>query len=148
MKKWIVRLEAEERSRLEQFVRTGQASAYKIRHAHILLAVDESESGPRLLDEPVAKALNVSVRSVEMLRRQFIEEGLEACLVRKPQVCPSVERLFDGEKEAQLIALACGPAPQNRARWTLALLADRVVALAIVESCSSETIRRTLKKTN
>jgi len=77
-----------------------------------------------------------------------VEEGLEACLERKKQVRPSVERMFDGEKEAKLIAIACGPAPQGRARWTLELLAGRVVQLKIVDRCSSETVRRTLQKTS
>ncbi len=148
MKKYIVRLEAEERRRLEQLVRAGKTAAYKIRHANILLATDESTDGPGLKDRQVAKALGVVLRSIENLRRQFVEEGLEACLERKKQVRPSVERMFDGEKEAKLIAVACGPAPQGRARWTLELLADRVVRLNIVERCSTETVRRMLQKTN
>jgi len=88
----------------------------------------------------------ISVRAIESLRRRFVEEGLEACLVHKKQERPSVERLFDGEKEAKLIAVACGPPPEGRARWTLTLLADRVVALEIVESCSPTTVQRVLKK--
>ena len=148
MKKYIVRLEAEERECLQRLVGTGKAAAYKIRHANILLAVDESEPGPKLADEQVAGALGVAVRSIEHLRRRLVEEGLEACLQRKKQVRPSVERIFDGEKEAKLIAIACGPAPEGRARWTLELLADRAVRLKIVERCSSETVRRTLQKTS
>ena len=148
MKKYIVRLEAEERDRLEGLVGTGKAAAYKIRHANILLAVDESEKGAKLKDKQVARTLGVAVRSIEHLRQRFVEEGLEACLARKPQVRPSVERMFDGEKEAKLIALACSPAPQGRARWTLELLAERVVRLKIVDRCSTETVRRTLQKTN
>ena len=148
MKKWIVRLEAEERQQLEQLVRVGKAAAYKIRHANMLLAVDESEQGPGCRDEEVSRMLGVTVRSMEMLRRRFVEEGLGACLVHKKRGMPSVNRKFDGEKEAKLIALACGPAPKGRARWTVELLADRVVQLGIVESCGAETIRRTLKKTS
>jgi hypothetical protein len=148
MKKYIVRLEAEERQRLEQLVRAGKAAAYKIRHANILLAADESKDGPKLKDQQVAKALGVAVRSIEGLRERFVEEGLEACLERKKQDRPSVERMFDGEKEAKLIAVACSAAPEGRARWTLELLADRVVRLKIVERCSTETIRRTLQKTS
>jgi hypothetical protein len=144
----MVRLEGEERRWLEQLVGTGKAAAYKIRHANILLAVDESEAGPKLTDRQVARALGVGVRSIELLRRKLVEEGLEACLQRKKQVRPSVERMFDGEKEAKLIAVACGPAPEGRTRWTLELLADRVVRLKIVERCSSETVRRTLQKTS
>lgn len=148
MKKYIVRLEAQERERLERLVGTGKAAAYKIRHANILLAVDESRLGPKLTDRQVARTPGVAVRSIEHLRQKLVEEGLEACLERKQQVRPSVERMFDGEKEAKLIAVACGPAPEGRARWTLELLADRVVRLKIVDHCSTETVRRTLQKTN
>lgn len=148
MKKWMVRLEAEERQRLRELARVGKAAAYKIRHANVLLAVDDSEEGPGLPDTQVAKTLQIGVRSIESLRRRFVEEGLESCLVRKKQEYPSIQRIFDGEKEAKLIAVACGPAPKDRARWTLTLLADRVVELRIVESCSPATIQRVLKKTN
>ena len=148
MKKYIVGLEAEERERLERLVGSGKAAAYKIRHDNTLLAVDESKGGAKLTDKQVARSLGVSVRSIENLRRKLVEEGLEACLQRKKQVRPSVERMFDGEKEAKLIAVACGPAPEGRARWTLELLADRVVRLKIVERCSTETVRRTLQKTS
>ena len=148
MKRWIVRLESGERERLEQMVRGGKAAAYKIRHANVLLAMEESPSGPRRTDAEVAPALGITTRSIEMVRRRFVEQGLEACLARKKQERPSVEPIFDGKKEAKLIALACGPAPEGRVRWTMELLADRVVALRIVEHCSDETVRRTLKKTS
>ena len=148
MKKWMVRLEAEERQRLRELARVGRAAAYKIRHATVLLAVDDSEEGPGLSDAQVAETLQIGVRSIESLRRRFVEEGLEACLVRKKQKRPSIQRMFDGEKEAKLIAVACSPAPKDRARWTLNLLADRVVELRIVESCSPATIQRVLKKTS
>lgn len=148
MKKYVVRLEAEERSRLEEVVRRGKEAAYKIRHANVLLAVDSSAAGPGLADEQVALALGITVRSIEYLRRRFVEEGLDAALGRKPRERPSIEPMFDGRKEAKLIALACGPKPEGRARWTLELLADRVVALKIVEHCSRETIRRTFQKTS
>ena len=147
-KKYIVRLGAEERSRLEQIVGVGKSGALKIRHANILLAVDESDAGPKLADPTVAKALGVAVRSVELLRKRLVEEGLDAALERKKQVRPSVERMFDGEKEARLIAIACGSKPQGRTRWTLELLADRVVALKIVDGCSASTIGRVLQKTS
>jgi len=146
MKKYIVRLEAEERSQLEQMVRTGKRAAYVIRHANILLAVDESEGGKKMTDEQASRAYGVCVRSIEQLRRRLVEEGLEAALGRKKQTSPSVERLFDGEKEAKLIAIACGPKPEGRARWTLELLADRVVKLKIVPACSAKTVGRVLKK--
>jgi len=148
MKKYTVRLEAEERQRLEQIVRVGKAAAYRIRHANILLAVDESDDSPKGKDVDVARTLGVGVRSIESLRERFVLQGLDAALERKKRVRPSVEKIFDGEKEAKLIAIACGPKPQGRTRWTLELLADRVVQLKIVEACSRETVRRVLKKTS
>ena len=148
MKRYLVRLEAEERVRLEQLVRVGKAAAYRIRHANIMLAVDESEAGPKLKDAQAAEALGVAVRSIESLRKRFVEEGLDAALERKKRVRPSVEGMFDGEKEAKLIAIACGATPEGRVRWTLELLAERVVALKIVAHCSPQTIMRTLKKTS
>jgi hypothetical protein len=148
MKKYTVRLEAEERARLEQLVGVGKSAAYRIRHANILLAVDESDLGSKMTDAQASRAFNASVRSIELLRKRLVEEGLDAALDRKKQVRPSVERMFDGEKEARLIAIACGPKPQGRARWTLELLADRVVALKLVERCSPQTIMRTLQKTS
>ena len=147
MKKYLVRLEPEERGQLKQLVRVGKAAVYRIRHANILLAVDESEAGPKLKDAEAAEAFGVAVRSIESLRKRLVEEGLDAALARKKQARPSVEQMFDGEKEAKLIAMACGAKPEGRARWTLELLADRVVALKIVVCCSPQTIMRTLKKT-
>ena len=144
----MVRLDAEERGRLEQLVRVGKSAAYRIRHANLLLAVDESEAGPKLQDGDAAEAFGVSVRSIESLRQRFVEDGLEAAVDRKKQVRPSVERMFDGEKEARLIAVACGAKPPGRTRWTLELLAERMVALKIVDRCSPQTIMRTLKKTS
>jgi transposase len=148
MKKYIVRLEAEERLRLEQLIRVGKAAAYRIRHANVLLAVDESEAGSKMKDVEAARAFHVSVRSIESLRQRLVEEGLDAALDRRKQVRPSVEKMFDGEKEAKLIAIACGPKPHGRVRWTLQLLADRVVSLKIVERCSRQTVMRTLQKTS
>jgi transposase len=148
MKKYTVRLDAGERMRLQEIVRTGKRAAYIIRHANVLLAVDVSDDGAKMTDAAVAEAFGVSVRSVEYLRQRLVEEGLDAALERKKQVRPSVEKLFDGEKEAKLIAVACGPKPEGRVRWTLELLADRVVALKIVEKCSPKTVGRVLQKTN
>jgi transposase len=146
MKKYIVRLESEERVQLDQIVRTGKRAAYVVRHAHILRAVDESESGKKMSDEQAARAYGVSVRSIEHVRQRLVEEGLEAALGRKKQCRPSVENIFDGEKEAKLIAVACGPRPEGRTRWTLELLADRMVKLKIVEAFSAKTVGRVLKK--
>lgn len=148
MKRYVVRLEAEERSRLEEVVRKGKSGALRIRHANVLLAVDESDVGANLTDASSAAAFGVSVRSIESLRKRFVEEGVEACLVRKKQEKPSIAPMFDGENEARLIAIACGPKPDGCVRWTLELLAERAVALHIVERCSRQTVLRTLKKTS
>lgn len=148
MKTYHVVLTADERVELERIVHTGKRAALTIRHANLLLAVDESPAGAKLSDSQAARAFGVAVRSVEHLRQRLVEEGLASALVRRKQVRPSIERMFDGEKEAKLIAVACGPKPQGRARWTLELLAERVVALKIVEQCSASTVGRVLKKTN
>jgi hypothetical protein len=148
MKKYIVRLDAMERHRLEQLVRVGKAAAYRIRHANILLAVDESDGGAKMSDAEAAQAFHMTVRSIELLRKRLVEDGLDTALERKRQARPSIEKMFDGEREAKLIAVACGPKPPGRTRWTLELLADRVVELKIVERCSPQTVMRVLKKTN
>ena len=144
----MVRLEAEERNRLEPLVRTGKAAALRIRQANILPAVDESAGGAKLKDREAAAAFGVVVRSIESLRQRDVEEGLDAALERKKQVRPRVESMFEGEKEARRIALASGPKPEGRVRWTLELLAERVVSLPIVERCSPQTILRALQKTS
>ena len=145
-KKYIVRLSDEERNELEALVRRGRAAAYKIKHAHILLLVDLN--GPAWTDERTAEALRCHGGTVRNVRRRLVEHGLPAALGRKPQAKPSRERIVDGEAEARLLAIACGQAPRGRAKWTLSLLADKLVELEIVESVSRETVRRTLKKTN
>lgn len=144
-KHYVVRLEASEQQRLEQLVRVGKVAGYKIRHANMLLMADAN--GPAMTDEQIGKALGVSVGQMEHLRKRLVEEGLDACLVRKPQERPRIEPIFDGEKEARLIALACSEAPAGRERWSLRLLADRAVELRIVESTSHETVRQVLSKT-
>jgi homeodomain-containing protein len=147
-RKYVVRLDAKERCRLEHLVGVGKAAAYRIRHANILLAIDESDAGAKMKDADAARAFGVCLRSIELLRKRLVEEGLDVALERKKQVRPSVERIFDGEREAKLIALACGPKPEGRTRWTLELLAERVVSLKIAEHCSPQTVMRTLKKTS
>jgi transposase len=145
MKKYIVRLDADERERLQRLVRAGKAAAYKIRHANLLLMADAD--GPGWADEQIAEGLGVSIGQIEHLRRRLVEQGIDACLERKKQERPSIEPKFDGEKEAKLIALACSKAPAGRERWSLRLLADRAVELRIVESTSHETVRQVLQKT-
>ena len=147
MKKvFIVRLTDEERSQLDTLVRKGKASALAITRARILLKADQGEKGEGWTDAQVAEALDVAPKTVFNVRRRWVEEGLEATLSRKKQDCPSRSRKLDGEAEAKLVATCCGPAPKGRARWTLRLLADKLVELEAVDSISPETVRSTLKK--
>ena len=122
------------------------AAASQIKHAHILLHVDAK--GPHWSDAHVAPVLHCHANTVRHVRQRFVEQGLAAALVRKKQGKPSRQCLLEGAKEAHLIALRCGPPPQGQAKWTLQLLADQLVALNIVETISSETVRQTLKKTS
>jgi len=147
VKKYVVRLSAEERQKLSEFIRSGKRSAQLLTKARILLKADVSDAGEGWSDSKIAMALDTSVANVERTRRQLVEEGLEAVLTRKynPRCAP--RRIFDGVAEAKLIALACGPAPEGYARWTLSLLERKVVELNIVEKASDNTIGRTLKKT-
>ncbi len=143
---YIVALTAEERSFLKGLVSKGRVSALKRRHAQILLRIDSGPQGPGWTDARVAEALDVGLRSVERVRKRLVLEGLEAALSRKEQRNRKALKI-DGKAEAHLIALACGEPPDGRNRWTLQLLADRLVELRLVESVSYETVRRTLKKT-
>ena len=147
VKKYVVHLSADERERLWAFIRSGRRSAQLSTKARILLKADVSAAGEGWSDSKIAEALDTSVANVERTRRQLVEEGFEAVLTRKynPRCAP--KRIFDGEAEAKLIALACGPAPAGYARWTLSLLEQKVVELNIVEKASDNTIGRTLKKT-
>ena len=144
-KKYIVRLTEQEREQLEAVIRKGTSAAYTITHAHILLKADAD--GAAWSDEAIAGAFSVHTRTVAGIRERFVEQGLEAALTRKKQERPSHQPLFDGEAEAHLIALRCAAPPAGHARWTVRLLADKVVELDIVASASHETVRRTLKKT-
>jgi transposase len=146
--KYTVRLTLEERGILEKMLRSGKLGAQRRQHAQILLKVDEGQGGPGWTSERTAEAVDVSINTVGNVRRRFVEEGFEAAIHRKKQVRPSRAILIDGEKEARLIALACGKPPAGNARWTLKLLADQLVELKIVEDVSLETVRQALKKTN
>ena len=147
-KRYVVRLDAEERARLERLVSVGKGAAAKLTHARVLLQADQSAAGPEWTDARIAEGLGVTTRTVENIRQRFVEEGLESALVRKKQCRPSRQRLLDGAKEAKLTAICCSKAPDGRRRWTLQLLADRLVELNIVGSISYETVRRTLQKTS
>jgi transposase len=147
MNKYKVTLTAEERRQLHDLVRAGKAAAKKLMHARILLKADAADGGPAWPDERIAEAVDVSAATAGRVRRRFVEEGLEAALVRKRQDRPSRERKLDGRAEARLIALACSEPPDGRAAWTLQLLADKLVELRVVDSVCDETVRRVLKKT-
>ena len=147
MKLYRVRLTAEERAHLHGLLSKGKAAARTLTHARILLKADEGVDGPRLSDEEIAEALDVSRSTVERVRVRCVEQGFEAALRPRPsrQLHP---RKLDGVQEAHLVTLACSPAPKGRGRWSLRLLADKLVELQIVNDISHETVRQTLKKTN
>jgi transposase len=146
-KKYPVILSETEREELKQLIAAGTAPARKLAHARILLKADQSPEGPDWVDEQVAEAVETSQPTVARVRKQYFEEGLEAALDRRP---PNREyhRKLDGEQEARLVALACSEPPEGQARWSLRLLADKLVELEIVEEeVSYQTVGRTLKKT-
>jgi transposase len=145
-KKFIVCLSGEERGQLEALVAKGKTAARKLTRAPILLKADCSDPGPAWSDEEISRALDVGPITVHRVRRDFVEGGLDGALVRRP--IPRRPRMLDGEQEARLIALACGNPPAGRRRWTLRLLADKMVELGHIDQVSHETIRRTLKKTS
>jgi len=147
VKKYVVRLSAGEREQLEALIRKGKRPAQILTKARILLKADVSEAGDGWSDSRIAEALDTSIATVERTRRQLVEEGFEAVLIRKYNPRCARPRIFDGAAEAKLIALACGPAPAGQARWSLRLLEEKVVELRIVDSVSDNTIGRTLKKT-
>jgi hypothetical protein len=145
--RFVVRLTTEERTALEQLIRTGCSAAYRLLKARILLKADVSQGGDGWSDAQICEALDTSPSTVLRTRRQLVEEGLEAALSRKTRPRPDA-RIFDGEKEAKLIALACSEPPEGHARWSLRLLEKRVVELGIVDAASDSTIGRVLKKPN
>jgi Homeodomain-like domain len=147
VKKYIVRLAADERDHLLQMIRGGKAAARALLHARVLLKADQGSETTAWSDETIGTALEVHATTVARVRQRFIEQGLEAALRPKPTTRQYARKL-DGVAEAHLIALACGPAPTGRAQWTLRLLADQLVELKHIDSISYETIRRTLKKTS
>ena len=142
-KKYVVDLTDEERGRLQRLVRCGERPARTIRWAHALL---KAAAGGK--DQDIAAALDISLPTVQRLRARFVEEGLDAALSGRGHQPRPYRRRLQGAEEARLIALACSAPPAGRARWTLRLLADRLVELAIVESVSYQTVRRVLKKTS
>ena len=153
-KRYIVELRPEERAHLMALINTGKAAARTLLKARILLKADAGWMGERCAggaarwgDERIAAALETSISMVYRTRRRLLEEGFDAVLTRKKRVTPPVQPIFDGEAQARLIALACSTPPDGHARWSIRLLAKKVVELEIVESAHFNTIGRALKKT-
>jgi len=144
--KYHITLTEEERKILMQLISKGKTEGYRIRHAHILLALDEIEENKEWTDRTVAKAYHTTERSIGNLRRRFVEQGFDAALGReKREVAP--RNKIDGEIEAKIVALTCSDAPEGYSKWSLRLLADKVVELGIMESISHTAIADCLKKT-
>jgi transposase len=135
-----------ERDQLKALLNKGKHSSLQFRNACILLNSDESESGRKVSNEQIAQILHINTKTVERLKQRFVEEGFEACIDRKSY--PAVKEVkTDGEFEAHLIAISCSKAPEGYTRWSLRMLADKMVELKYVDNISHETIRRVLKKT-
>ena len=146
-KRYKVTLEPDERGELEKLISRGKGAARRLAHARILLHADQGEGRLGKTDAEIAEAVEVSVATIERVRQRFVEDGLEAALSPRPprRLYP---RKLDGEAEARLIALACSPPPEGQARWTLRVLAERMVVLGYIETVSYETVRTTLQQTN
>ena len=144
--KYVVVLTEDERKQLEQLLAAGTAPARKLAHARVLLKADKGPGGPGWVDAAIAEAVEISQPTISRIRQQFVEAGLEAALHRRAPRRVYTRKL-DGEQEARLIALTCSEPPAGHARWTLRLLADKLVELAVVETVSHETVHRVLKKT-
>jgi transposase len=146
-KHYVVALTAAERDSLKRLLAAGTASARKLTHARILLKADQGPDGPSWADQAIADAVEVSQPTISRVRKQYVEQGLQAALNRRPPTREYVRKL-DGVQEAKLIALACAKPSTGQARWSLRLLADKLVELEIVEDAVSyQTVRRILKKT-
>jgi transposase len=147
MYKYIVKLTKEEREELLTLIRVGKKSANKLMHARVLLSADENDRKLKpKTDEEIAKETHICSKTVARIRQRFVEEGMESALSRRPHANPK-RRKIDGEQEAHLVALCCSPPPEGRSRWTLKLLANKLIELEIVDSISAVTVSRVLKKT-
>ncbi len=145
-KKYIVRLTDTERGVLEGVVTTGKGAAHTLTHARILLKANCGPDGPAWTDPMISTALDVSIPTIERVRRTLVQDGFDAALHRKPP--PPRHRKLDGRQEAQLIALACSTAPEGHKRWTLQLLAKKLVEVEDLDGLAPETVRQILKKTS
>ena len=148
MNTYKVTLAQEERNQLTEITRTGTHAARKVIHALILLNVDRGQyNTEQQINEEICKVLKIGMRTIDRVKKRFVEEGLDAALKMAP-TSRGYDKLVDGDMEAHLIALACGEPPKGYARWSLRLLSDKLVELRIADNISYETVRRTLKKTN
>jgi transposase len=148
MKKYKIELTPAQRQELTQLIKAGQAKARKIMHAHILLKSDSGEQGPHWSDQEIQRVFAVGESTIERVRKRFVEHGLTDALDRRPQPPRPEKRILNGKHEAYLIALACGEKPEGRERWSVRLLAHKMVEVGYVEQVGRETLRVTLKKTN
>ena len=146
-KKYIVRLKRDERERLQKLVQNGKGSTKMLTNARILLKADQTHGQPGWTDAAISDAFDISVATVERVRQRYVRHGLDAAVKRRSRSRERARRL-DGKQEAHLIALACSEPPTGHERWTLRLLADRMVKLEYADELSHETVRQTLKKTN
>ena len=147
MKKYIVRLSSKEREALTKLTKSGKAPARMYTRAHILLKADQCDDGTAWSDEKISEAFDVTVQTIERVRKQLVEEGFDAALSRRKYTQKVSRKKIDGDVEAHLIAISCSNPPKGRAKWTLRLLADTIVELGYVNSISHEAVRQTLKKT-
>ncbi len=144
-KKYVVRPTDQERSELQVVVRKLKGTSQKVRRAQILLKADAD--GPKWTDSQIAEAFSCRTRTVEKIRQRLVERGFDETLNGGQRLLPTAKKLLNREQEARIIAMRQGPPPKGYTHWTLRLLTRTVVELAIVESVSHETVRRTLKKT-
>jgi hypothetical protein len=147
MIKYKVILTKEEREELDAIISKGSHTAQQYRNAYILLNCDESGLGDKIINEDVSRVLKISMRMIDRVKQRFVEAGFESCLERKP-LSKTKTKKIDGELEAHLIALSCSKAPEGFSKWSLRLLADKMVELKYIDGISYETIRQALKKTN
>ena len=144
--KYVVTLTEEERTDLICLVKTGKTQSYRIKHAQVLLKLDDIPTNKDWTYLKIKEAYSISIQSISSIAKRFVTEGLEAALGRKEQV--NRHRKIDGTVEAKMIAIACSDAPEGRERWTLQMIADELVRLEVVESISDTAVLNTLKKTN
>ena len=146
MVRYKVTLAENERIQLRSILGKGKHSSLQFRNACILLNSDESDLGKKVSNEQIAQILQITTKTIERLKQRFVEDGFEACMDRKPY--PEVKDIMtDGDFEAHLVAISCSQAPEGYTRWSLRMLADKMVTLNYAESVSHETIRQVLKKT-